>query len=207
MIRVISVAALTLLLILVLYLPAAHPPERFLAQIRAEHALNVAFWGEHSALHILERALAMNTAAASASPVPSSSQAPSADRMGQAVAKEMERVNQRFFGNPYFRSIDALLLLACFRLSCQLDWLPAQTCLLLAIVIDGLMVRVLRSKEFKPHDPELFVLFASAFVLLACTSIVAFVVPLTIAPAAFAGLLPLEAFFISRAIANFHHRG
>ncbi len=34
MIRIVSIAALLCLLVLVLYLPSAHPPERFLAQIR-----------------------------------------------------------------------------------------------------------------------------------------------------------------------------
>ncbi len=37
MIRIVSIAALLCLLVLVLYLPSAHPPERFLAQIRSEY--------------------------------------------------------------------------------------------------------------------------------------------------------------------------
>jgi len=160
MIRIITVAALTLLLVFVLYLPAANPPERFLAQIRREHTINASFWGETRAELILDRALTMNQALSAASPVPSTAQAPQTDHMAQAVAQEMERVNQRFFGNTYFRSIDSLLLLATFRLAALFEWLPVQAFVVLAIVIDGLIVRILRSKEFKPHDPEWFALHA-----------------------------------------------
>jgi len=207
MIRVISIAALTLLLVFVLYLPAANPPDRFMAQIRNEHGLNAAFWGEARAELILERTLAMNKALSGASPVPNATQAPQTDRMAEAVAQEMARVNQRFFGNAYFRSIDSLLLLATFRLAALYEWLPVQAFVILALVIDGLIVRILRSKEFKPHDPEWFALHASAFVLLACISVVAFVVPLTIAPPLLALVPVTGSFFLSRVIANFHRRG
>lgn len=207
MIRVITVAALTLLLVFVLYLPAANPPERFLTQIRSEHTINASFWGAVRAERILERALAMNQALSAASPVPNAAQAPQTDRMAQAVAQEMALVNQRFFGNAYFRSIDALLLLGTFRLAALFEWLPVQAFIVLAIVIDGLIVRVLRSKEFKPHDPEWFALHASAFVLLACTSVLAFVVPMTIAPTVLAAIPVAGMFFLSRVIANFHRRG
>ena len=50
MIRIVSIAALLSLLVLVLYLPSAHPPERFLAQIRSEHQAMEALWGEAPAL-------------------------------------------------------------------------------------------------------------------------------------------------------------
>ena len=36
MIRVVAVVSLVCLLVMVLYLPSAHPPERFLAQLRTE---------------------------------------------------------------------------------------------------------------------------------------------------------------------------
>ena len=124
--------------------------------------------------------------------------------MAQAVAQEMERVNQRFFGNTYFRSIDSLLLLATFRLAALFEWLPVQAFVVLAIVIDGLIVRILRSKELKPHDPEWFALHACAFVLLACTNILAFVVPMAITPTVLGAVPIAGAFFLSRVIANFH---
>ena len=58
-IRVVSTVSLVLLLVLVLYLPSAHPPERFIAQLSAEHERNSAFWGEERALRILSRMWAL----------------------------------------------------------------------------------------------------------------------------------------------------
>jgi hypothetical protein len=48
MIRFVAIASLLALLILVLYLPSAYPAERFMNQLRAEHALNTDFWGHES---------------------------------------------------------------------------------------------------------------------------------------------------------------
>ena len=45
MIRAVAVISLVLLLILVLYVPAVHPPERFMDQMRSEHLVAVDFWG------------------------------------------------------------------------------------------------------------------------------------------------------------------
>ena len=42
-IRVVSTISLILLLILVLYLPSAHPPERFITQLSVEHERNRPF--------------------------------------------------------------------------------------------------------------------------------------------------------------------
>ena len=49
-IRVVSTISLILLLILVLYLPSAHPPEHFISQLSIEHERNSAFWGEEHAV-------------------------------------------------------------------------------------------------------------------------------------------------------------
>jgi len=45
---------------------------------------------------------------------------------------------------------------------------------------------------------------ACAFVLLACTNILAFVVPMAITPTVLAAVPIAGAFFLSRVIANFH---
>jgi hypothetical protein len=207
MIRIISVASLTLMLIFVLYLPSAHPPEHFLSQMRAEHALNTDFWGEEGALRILERGLAMNAVLSSVSPMPNASQAPHPAQVNQAAAREMEKVSARFFGNTYFRSIDALFVLACFRLSSLLAWLPVEVFVLLALLVDGFLVRIRRSTEFKRHDPEWYALHACALTLLMCGTVVVFVMPVTVSPLALAAILPAGCLFLSRIVANFHRRG
>ena len=45
-IRVVWTSSLILLLILVLYLPSAHPPERFITQLSVEHERYRPFWCE-----------------------------------------------------------------------------------------------------------------------------------------------------------------
>ncbi|MDR1424838.1 MAG: DUF4400 domain-containing protein [Azoarcus sp.] len=207
MIRAILAASLMLLLIFVLYLPSANPPERFLARMRLEHRSNAAYWGNGPAMRIMERGLAMNAALSSASPVPDERSAPRFDPVQEAVGHEMGRVNKRFFGNGYFRAIDALLLLATYRVAALMEWLPIEAFALAALLLDGQFVRLRRSKEFVKHDPEWFALHASAFVLVACGSVVAFVTPIDIQPPLL-GALPLVAgVFFSRVVANFHRRG
>jgi hypothetical protein len=207
MIRMILAASLTLLLVFVLYLPSANPPERFLTQVRREHQSNAAYWGSDRAARIMARGLAMNAALGSASPIPDERDAPRFDPVKDAVGHEMERVNKRFFGNGYFRAIDALILLATYRVAAWLEWLPIEAFVLAALVLDGQCVRLRRSKEFVKHDPEWFAVHACAFVLVACGSLVAFVAPVEISPPLFGALALVAGAFFSRMIANFHHRG
>ena len=72
MIRVVAVVSLVCLLVMVLYLPSAHPPERFLAQLRAEHQAASRLWGDEPAMRMLSRALSVQDTTRRASPVPSS---------------------------------------------------------------------------------------------------------------------------------------
>ena len=206
MIRVVAVVSLLCLLVLVLYLPSAYPPERFLAQLRIEHQATAAFWGEAPALRILSRALGMQDAARQATPVPSAAAALPASALGGAVAHEMASVSQRLFDNAYFRSIDALVLLAAFRLSTLLEWLPRLAAFALAVLADGGIARLIKSKEFKQHDPELFALYACLAIVVACATVVGFVVPLTLHPLAMPGVPIAISVLLSRAVASFHRR-
>ena len=207
MIRIVSIAALLCLLVLVLYLPSAHPPERFLAQIRSEHQAMEEIWGETPALRILDRALGLQGAAREATPVPPSANASAASGVDSAVAREMASVNQRLFGNTYFRAIDALVLLAAFRLSAMLEWLPWMAAFLAAAVADGAISRVIKSKEFLHHDPERFALYASLSILLACTAVVALVLPIGVHPLVSPGVVATLAVLWGRSVAHFHRRG
>ena len=207
MIRIVSIAALLCLLVLVLYLPSAHPPERFLAQIRSEHQAREALWGEAPALRILDRALFLQGTAREAAPVPPTAVASAASGVDGAVAREMASVNQRLFGNSYFRAIDALVLLAAFRLSAMLEWLPWMAAFLVAAVADGAISRVIKSKEFLHHDPERFALYASVSILLACADVVALVLPVAVHPLVSPAVLATLAVLWGRSVAHFHRRG
>jgi hypothetical protein len=101
-----------------------------------------------------------------ATPVPSPADAPPANAVDGAVAREMATVNQRLFNNAYFRSIDALLLLASFRFATLLEWLPWLLAFTVAVLLDGYIVRQIKSKEFRQHDPELFALYTCGAIVM-----------------------------------------
>ncbi|THF64956.1 DUF4400 domain-containing protein [Pseudothauera nasutitermitis] len=207
MIRAIAVVSLVSLLLLVLYLPSAHPPERFLAQLRAEHAQAVAYWGEEPALRMLNRAMRMQDATADATPIPAAHDAPSPVDVGGAVSREMSAVNQRLFNNPYFRAIDALLLLASYRLATLLEWLPWLAAFVLAALADGGCTRLVKAREFRQHDPEMFALYASAGIVIVCATVVGLVLPVTLPPLWLPGVPLVVGMLAGQALACFHRRG
>lgn len=206
MIRAVAVLSLLTVLVLVLYIPSAHPPERFLAQLRAEHETAVAYWGIGPATRMLDRAVSMQETAASVTPIPAAKDAPSASKVNGAVAREMSAVNQRFFNNVYFRAIDALLLLASYRLSTLLEWLPWLSMFILAALADGGFGRLVKAKEFVQHDPEMFTLYASLGIVIVCAAIIGFVLPVSLPPL----LLPCVPLAVGalagRAMGCFHRR-
>lgn len=206
MIRAVAVVSLVLLLVLVLYVPSAHPPERFLGQLRIEHETAIAFWGPEPAYRMLDRAMRLQSDAAKASPLPAARDMPRTSGVNGAVAIEMASVNQRLFNNAYFRSVDALLMLASYRLSSLLEWLPWLLPLVLVAGTDGALVRVIRAKEFLQHDPEMFAVWCSLLIIAACATIVAFVLPVPLHPVTLAGFPIAMAVLLGRAITQFHRR-
>lgn len=206
MIRAVAVVSLMALLVLVLYVPAANPPERFLAQLRDEHDAAVEFWGMQPAYRMLDRAMRMQAGAAEASPIPAARDMPAGSGINSAVAAEMTSVSQRLFNNTYFRSVDALLMLASYRLSSLLEWLPWLLPLAMAAAIDGALVRIVRAKEFLQHDPEMFAVWCCLLIVVSCATVVAFVLPLRLHPASLAGFPVAVALLLGCAIANFHRR-
>ena len=126
--------------------------------------------------------------------------------MGGAVAHEMASVNQRLFDNAYFRSIDALVLLAAFRLSTLLEWLPWLLAFTLAVLLDGTIVRQIKAKEFRQRDPELFALYTCGAIVMACATAVGFVVPFTLHPLAMPCVPLVVSLLLARAVGSFHRR-
>lgn len=206
MIRLTVIGALTLLLVFVLYLPSAHPPSRFIEQMLTEHGLNTRFWGPTTAERIMDRSLSAYGVLNSSTPVPQRSQAPAPARSNIGIASEMARVNERLFGNSYFRAVDALVLLATYRWASLMQWCPALTLLLSAMLVDGWIVRLVRSLQFQGPSPEWFAVSACAAVLLSCGTFVCWVLPLTVPPLAWGGMLMAVGVCASQLIANYHHR-
>ena len=207
MIRAVAVLSLLVLLVLVLYVPSAHPPEHFLTQLRAEHEAATAYWGAEPATRMLDRAMRMQDSTAQVTPIPATKDAPSPASVNGAVSQEMSSVNQRLFNNGYFRAVDALLLLASYRLSTLLEWLPWLAAFVLAALVDGGFARLIKAKEFLQHDPEMFALYASLAIVTLCATVVGFVLPVPLHPL----LLPCEPLVVGvlagRALGCFHRRG
>ena len=207
MIRVITVLSLVILLILVLYVPAAHPPQRFLAQLRAEQEIATAYWGAEPATRILDRAVNMQAAMTGVTPIPAAKDAPSAADVNGAVSREMSSVNQRLFNNSYFRSVDALLLLASYRLSALLEWLPGLVAFVLTAIADGGFTRLIKAKEFRQLDPEMFALYASLGIVVLCATVIGFVLPMTLHPLLLPCVPLVVGVLAGRALGCFHRRG
>jgi hypothetical protein len=207
MIRAAAFFSLVILLLLVLYIPSAHPPQRFVVQIRIEHEATTAFWGSEPAARILARAVRMQDATVEVTPIPKASVAPSSTGVNNAVAQEMASVNQRLFNNPYFRSIDALLLLGSYRLSTLLEWLPWLAAFALAAIVDGWFVRLIKAKEFMQHDPEMFAVYACLAIIIMCATVVGFVVPVTLHPLVLPSVPLVVSVLVGRAVGCFHKRG
>lgn len=207
MIRAVALLSLVSLLVLVLYLPSVHPPERFFAQLRAEHQATAQFWGAEPAMRILSRALSMQDSARQVTPVPSAADAPPPGAVVGAAAQEMATVNQRLFNNAYFRSIDALVLLASFRLATLVEWLPWLLAFTIAVIVDGCFVRLIKSKEFRQHDPEMFALYACGAIVTACATVLGCVVPITLHPLVMPCVPLVISLLLSRALGSFHRRG
>lgn len=221
MIRFMVVSALVGLLMLVLALPATRPPEHFLALMRAERAATVDLWGTDTADAILQQALAMHGDVAAVAPLPSADDGPaaaappgSATRTSaasaaahRAAAREMAAVSRRLFDNAYFRSVEALMLLATFRLAALLQWLPWLAALGIAVLVDGLTVRRIRGLAFRSHDPERFAVFAGSAVFGVCLLMLAAVAPVQMHPLAAAWVVVGVAVMVGLAVGEFHRRG
>jgi hypothetical protein len=209
-IRVTAIVCLALVGILILYLPSAHPPERFLMQVRVEHEQNQRLWGGDSAVRIMARALTLYQGSQDTSPIPhalAANQAGQGSPVNAAVAAQMNVITGRFFSNTYFKSIDTLLLMALYRVSALIEWLPASSVFVLVALFDGLVRRAVKVKQFEQHSPELFSFYAAILIMVLCGTVVVFVVPVTLPSAALAGVPIAVGVCGGLSIAHFHRRG
>ena len=114
--------------------------------------------------------------------------------------------NQRLFNTSYVRSIDALLL-ASYRAAVLLQWLPWLSLLIGVMAVDTHLQRLIRAKEFRQHNPELFALYAGLGIITACAAALACVAPVSWHPLVMPLLPVLVGFWGSRAWGHYHRRG
>ena len=209
MIRYIFIGAMSALLCIVLYIPSRVGPAEFMQVLRDEHALARDVWGQETADRILSRMLdlqqasAMATPASAAAPVAGPASVPAA-AVDAAMAAQVGQVGTRLFSNPYFRSIDSLFALLSYRLCAALELLPVLAAFFFAVVLDGLVVRIVRSKELIAHSAERFSASLSAGILLGVGVVVAWFLPIQLHPMVVMAALLAMLFVMSRALANYH---
>jgi len=204
-IRCVWIGAMLVILSIVLYIPSAVPPERFLDVLRVEHAVNGRVWGDAAAARIMSRMLDMLHGSGSISePPPPTVQVARQPSVDVAMANQLGQMSVRLFGNPYFRSIDALMALVAYRLSAVFELIPLLLIFVVVVAIDGFVVRLVRAKEFVPHSAELFGASVITGMLIGASVVIGFFLPFQLHPL-FAAVALLAMFFVlSRALANYH---
>ncbi len=206
MIRATAIACLVALLAMALYLPSAYPPEQFFAQLRREHAAAAQLWDQQAASHMLDVALGLQDSTRRVAPSPHAAASVPGGPLDTAVAREMSSVSARLFGNAYFRSVEALFLLAMFRLGMMSHALPWLLPFFAAAFVDGHVSRLLKAREFRQHDPEVFALALAAAIATACATAIALLAPLELPVVAWAVAPLVVVLLLSRAFASFHLR-
>jgi hypothetical protein len=200
-IRAVAIVSLLTTLALALYLPSAFPPERFLAQLKADHQAASELWGPDDATRLLESALTITQV-----PDGPGMRSTAGSAVDTAVSREMATVGQRLFHNAYFRSIEALLLLAMFRLAAIAHALPWLLPFVATVLVDAQLVRLRKSREFHRHDPELFALALTGAIVVACCTFVTLLLPIDV-PSVMWSVAPLlSGWLLGEALASFHHR-
>jgi len=208
MIRYIFIGAMSVILCIVLYIPSRVAPGEFLQVLRDEHALASELWGDEVANRILSRMLDLQQTSVSVTaappPLPTTGASGPINAVDTAMAAQINQVSTRLFGNPYFRSIDSLFALVIYRLCAAIELLPVLASFLLAVVIDGSVVRIVRSKELIPHSAERFSASLAAGILIGAGVVVAWFLPFRLHPMVVMTELLVMLFVVSRALANYH---
>ena len=196
---------LCVVLLYALYLPSAYPPERFLEQMRAEHDVNVGFWGEERAHQLLERSLALYARQDELLPAAfTSAPGAAATDTNAVVAHQMSEVLERLFHNRYTQAFDALLLLAAYRVSVLQQWWQWIAAFVLIACFDGYLVRLIRSKEFREHSPMHFAWCTIGATLGLAVALLLLVLPVPVYPMLFGGVSLALGAFVAMAISHYH---
>lgn len=199
-VRGVTITSLVALLLLVLYLPAATPPSVFFDRVRTEHRQHEAAWGEVYAQRALAQALSI------AETPPSAPLIASERKQGRAVTaaeQQFDTVGRRLAGSEYVRSVNALLLLAVFRLAALLQLAPVFVLFAFACIVDGLVRRKVKSREFSRHHPEVWTASVCIAWLAVCGTVITAVIPAAVPVALLPSLAALACACIAIAIANY----
>lgn len=204
MIRIVAICSLVSLLMLVLYLPAAKPAGVFIAQVRVEHALLSEFWGQDHAMAMLAKMLDLQPDSTPSPPLIPIAQGPAGK--DAKVLLEVAAVGNRLLNSDYFRSLNALFILATYRAAVALYLLPGLLPFLVAAVLDGLVRRTVKGMDFSGHNPEVFAVSVSGAIVACCCLVIACVLPIQLPVALMPTLLFSCGTFANVGLANYHKR-
>ncbi|MBY0241995.1 MAG: DUF4400 domain-containing protein [Burkholderiaceae bacterium] len=199
-IRAVTIASLVSLLLLVLYLPAVTPPSTFFDRIRAEHGQQGAAWGPAHAQQALERALSIAERPVAA---PMIGAGGGQGRVMTVAGRQLNTVGRRLIDSDYLRSVNALLLLAAFRLAALAQLAPGFLLLACACIADGLVRRRVKGLEFSRHHPDVWTASVCAAWLTVCTVVITAVLPAAVPVALLPLLIGLACVCTAIAIANY----
>lgn len=202
--RYLAIFLMTAMVGLVLWLPAAYTAAQFYGAARLDHAANEQFWGEPYAATALQSAISFLDARKTPSlPAPAGT-----GPTGQAerqLASRMQQFTERMRGARYLRAQEAMTMLAFYRLVTMLYLAPAIALFLVPSLVDAAVRRIVRTHEFRSHDPERYSLsIAGAMVLCAVLAILC-ALPVCIHPLLQLGDMLGLVYCLHVALANYHH--
>lgn len=204
MIRYLAIALVAGMLGLVLWLPASHPAAHFYQAARADHAACSRMWGTRFATSALEAAL--TTTAVERPPLPddtamSGPTGPAERRLAISMQATMDRI----YGSPYMRAIDAMTVLALYRMATLAYLLAGIGLFLLPALADAAMRRVIRTHEFRRHDPERYALGLAGALLATGALFASCMLPVPLPTYVHPCALLVVACCLHVVLANFHH--
>ena len=199
MMRILLFAIAFVLFSTALYVPSRYPPGEFVRAIQMESDSHRELWGDVAADRVWQR-----TGRIYEEVMPNSPPAEPAEVGGMAKLDVVGAVASRAWVSDYFRSAQTLLALVIYRVCAIFELALLAVLVFIVTVVDGLMVRKVRAREFLPHSAELFTVSISASLLIAGLILLSLVLPIAVPPWLNAVAIILMIFILSRAVANYH---
>jgi hypothetical protein len=117
----------------------------------------------------------------------------------------MQSMLDRIYGSPYMRGVDAMTTLALYRLA-TLGYLTVGICLFLVPALtDAAMRRIIRTYEFRRHDPERYALALAGAMAISAALLASCVMPLPLQPYMAPCAMLMVVYCLHAVLANFHH--
>lgn len=206
MIRYLAIALAAGMLGLVLWLPAAYPAAQFYQTVRADHEACSKLWGKRFARAALDSALSVGAV----EPLPRTIDTGTASPTGLAerrLAIRVQGMMDRINGSPYMRGVDAMATLGMYRLATLRHLAFGIGLFLLPALADAAMRRIIRTHEFRRHDPERYSLALAGAMVMTMILLTCGVLPLSQSPYLALYLMLLMVYCLHVVLANFHHSG